>query len=215
MPKKEQLRPKCQSCSVVTSDLSAAGWQGRYDSGQTGWDRGEPNPMLNRWLMSQHLEPCRILVPGCGRGHEVMALAQAGFEVTAIDFASAAVDALQVELQRQSLSANVVHMDLFAYCPAGEFDAVYEQTCLCAIDPSQWETYQQLLSCWLRPGGSLFAMFMQTDRPEGPPFACHPTTMQKLFSSPIWNWASEPEKVSHPAGMHELGCILTREEAES
>ncbi|MFN3194119.1 MAG: hypothetical protein ACE361_26660 [Aureliella sp.] len=50
-------------------DLSAAGWQQRYDDKQTGWDRGEPNPALLKWLESNALPPGRVFVPGCGRGH--------------------------------------------------------------------------------------------------------------------------------------------------
>lgn len=62
-------------------------WQQRDDEGETGWDRGESSPALIRWLDDGDLTPCRILVPGCGRGHEVVELASRGFDVTALDFA--------------------------------------------------------------------------------------------------------------------------------
>jgi 2-polyprenyl-3-methyl-5-hydroxy-6-metoxy-1,4-benzoquinol methylase len=81
--------------------LSKQYWQARYESGQTGWDRGQPSPALTHWMNSGSLQPCRILVPGCGRGHEVVALCEAGFEVTAIDFAEAAVQAVAQTLLRR------------------------------------------------------------------------------------------------------------------
>ena len=84
-------KPTCQSCCRDQARLSSADWQERYDIGKTGWDRGEPNPMLAHWLHSGELQPCQVLVPGCGRGHEVIALAEAKFDVTAIDFADTAV----------------------------------------------------------------------------------------------------------------------------
>lgn len=56
-------------------DLSAQGWQRRYDNQQTGWDRGGPSPALLRWLekgqLTNHLaadgdpSSTRVLIPGC------------------------------------------------------------------------------------------------------------------------------------------------------
>ena len=66
-------------------------WQQRFLSGETPWDRGEASPQLRAWIDAGELSPCRILVPGCGTGHEVVLLAARGFEVTAIDYAPAAV----------------------------------------------------------------------------------------------------------------------------
>lgn len=215
MPDHQTESMRCSSCCAARSDLSADGWQSRYDEGKTGWDRGESNPMLLQWLDSGSLQPCRILVPGCGRGHEVVVLAQAGFDVTAVDFATSAVDHLEKELERRGLVAKVVQSDLFAFSQSNEFDAVYEQTCLCAIDPSQWQTYEQLLSCWLRPAGKLFAMFMQNGKQDDPPFACELASMKNLFHARGWRWLGEPKRVEHPTGMHELGCILARKEIES
>jgi cyclopropane fatty-acyl-phospholipid synthase-like methyltransferase len=168
--------------------------------------------MLVNWLKSDELRPCEIVVPGCGRGHEVIALAEAGFDVTAIDFADSAVQSLSNELKRRDLTADVVQSDIFAFCQSRSFDAVYEQTSLCAIHPSQWETYQQLLACWLRAEGKLFAMFMQSDKPDGPPYSCETSTMRELFTAPTWHWSDGLERVEHPAGMHEIACVLTRNE---
>lgn len=202
----------CQTCCGDQSRLASTDWQERYDTGKTGWDRGEPSPMLEHWLSTGALQPCEILVPGCGRGHEVIALAEAGFDVTAIDFADAAVQSLRDELSRRDLKANVVQSDVFAFCQSHEFDAVYEQTSLCAIHPSQWQTYQQLLACWIRPEGNLFALFMQTDAMDGPPFACPLSRMRELFPATNWRWPGSSTRVEHPTGMHELACVLTRKE---
>ena len=202
----------CQSCCRDEARLSSTDWQDRYESGKTGWDRGEPNPMLERWLKSGELQPCDILVPGCGRGHEVVALAEAGFNVTAIDFADAAVQTLSDELNSRDLQANVIQADIFAFCQSKSFDAIYEQTSLCAIHPSQWQTYQQLLACWLRAEGRLFAMFMQCDTSDGPPYSCPLITMRELFSEPTWQWSDSETRMEHPTGMHEIACVLTQKE---
>lgn len=190
-------------------DLGPAYWQARYDQGKTGWDRGETSPMLARWLANGDISPCEVLVPGCGKGHEVIALARAGFQVTAVDFADSAVQSLQSQLDRQGLKARVIQADLFRYTPAAPFDAIYEQTCLCAIDPILRQSYAALLASWLKPKGKLFALFMQTDNPEGPPFSCPVDAMRNLFSS-AWNWLGHPVRVEHPMGLHEWACILER-----
>ena len=55
----------------------------------------------------------KALVPGCGRGHEVIFLAENGFEVTAIDFSKGAVVYLERALEERSLSGRVLHQEFF------------------------------------------------------------------------------------------------------
>lgn len=191
-------------------DLTSGYWQARYDEGTTGWDRGGPSPALLSWLQSGELTPCRILVPGCGRGHEVIALAKAGFQVTGIDYASSAVQAVREALASCGLSAVIEQADLFTYQPQEPFEAIYEQTCLCALPPGRWGCYEKRLATWLAPGGGLFAAFMQTDSEGGPPFACRPDAMRQLFAAERWIWPEQLEPVPHPLGMTELTGVLRR-----
>jgi len=192
-------------------------WESRYQSGETGWDRGASSPALSVWLKAGHLDTAaRILVPGCGRGHEVTHLAGLGYEVTGIDIAPSAVTHLQQELQDKGLNAEVLLADLFAYQPDSPFDAVYEQTCLCAIQPEQREAYEALLHSWIRPGGTLFALFMQTGAEGGPPFHCDLLAMHNLFPEARWTWSqtgpqAEPVFTPHRNGRFELGYQLIRQ----
>ena len=193
-----------------SATLTRCYWQARYDQGQTGWDRGGASPTLLRWLAADDLRPCRILVPGCGRGYEVVALAKAGFDVTGVDFAPAAVAAVEAQLTSEGLIAEVVQSDLFAYRPDQPFEAIYEQTCLCALPPERWAEYEERLARWLARGGRLFAAFMQTDSADGPPFACHPDAMRRLFSADRWEWPNRLEPQEHPTGLVELTGVLRR-----
>jgi len=197
----------CGPSGQLTSDY----WQARYDAGTTGWDRGGPSPALLGWLSSGDLAPCRILVPGCGRGHEVLALAEAGFDVTGIDYAPAAVQAVRNALASRGLTAMIEQADLFGYQPEQPFDAIYEQTCLCALPPERWGCYEKRLATWLAPGGRLFAAFMQTDSDTGPPFACRPEAMRDLFAAERWTWPGGLEPVQHPMGLTELAGVLRRQ----
>jgi len=185
-------------------------WEQRYQQGETGWDRGMASPAIEHWLNAVLKAPARILIPGCGRGHEAVFLASYGFDVTGIDIATSAVRHLEEQLAAEGLKAEVILGDLFAYQPDKPFDVVYEQTCLCALDPSTWPAYVQRLRGWLRPGGDLFAQFMQTGREGGPPFHCEVGQMRGLFAADAWAWADDPPlRVDHPNGLHELGYRLT------
>ncbi len=186
-------------------------WEQRYLDENTPWDRGEVSPALRHWLATGVLQLGRILVPGCGRGYEVVELAQRGFEVVAIDTAPAAVASLERRLDEARVAAEVICADLLEWEPAREFDAIYEQTCLCAMAPSVWPGYSHLLGEWLRTGGSLCALFMQTGQPGGPPYHCDVTTMHELFNDTHWQWASlPPVPVPHESGIRELGYVLYR-----
>jgi SAM-dependent methyltransferase len=203
-------RPSTEGICGPSAALTRCYWQARYDQGQTGWDRGGASPTLLRWLATGELRPCRILVPGCGRGHEVIALAQAGFDVTGVDFAPAAITAVQSRLGGKALTAEILQSDLFTYRPDEPFEAIYEQTCLCALSPERWADYEERLVGWLTPGGRLFAAFMQTDSVDGPPFACAPDVMRRLFATDRWVWPDELVPEEHPTGLVELTGMLRR-----
>jgi hypothetical protein len=191
-------------------------WQTHFDAGRTPWDRGEASPQLVRWLASAELSPCRIAVPGCGSGHEVVRLAQAGFDVTGIDYAPAAVARTHAALDAAGAAADVVEADVLAWSPQAPFDAIYEQTCLCALHPDHWIAYAHRLRTWLRPGGQLLALFMQAMRPgaasgsiEGPPYHCDINAMRALFDAASWTWPKPPyERVPHPLGFAEIAVVL-------
>ena len=193
-------------------------WQSHFDAGRTPWDRGEANPQLARWLGSGALSPCRIAVPGCGSGYEVARLAQAGFDVTGIDYAPAAAARTRAAIEVASTNAAVIEADVLAWSPREPFDAIYEQTCLCALHPDHWIAYSRQLEAWLRRGGCLFALFVQHVRPgaaqgvvEGPPYHCDVNGMRALFDASRWEWPKPPyERVPHPIGFAELAVVLTR-----
>lgn len=187
-------------------------WEEHYRQRRTPWDRQGSSPALAHWLVLGRLRPGRILVPGCGRGHEVIELARAGFAVTALDFAPSAVTLLTRRLREQGLQAQVLQADMLSWQAPAPFDAVYEQTSLCALAPAQWGAYVSQLHRWLRPGGELYALFMQTDRPGGPPYHCDLTQMRQLFEPNLWRWPAAVElELPHPAGFVEHAYVLVRE----
>ena len=188
-------------------------WETRYREGRTHWDRGAPSPALMEWLNQGLVPGKRVLVPGCGHGHEILELARRGFQVTAVDIASQPIESLRTRLTKEELEAEIIQGDLLHIHFQTPFDAIYEQTVICALDPSCWRDYTSRLHAWLRPRGTLFALFMQTGRDGGPPFHCPLERMRELFPEERWLWLSEaPRRVPHPSGLEELGFILRRKD---
>ena len=193
-------------------------WEALYQEGDTGWDRGETSPALYHYLDAGEFEGVKsVLVPGCGRGYEVIELAKRGFDVTALDLAPSAIAHLQQALQDEDVEANVVCMDIFNYVPNQAFDAVYEQTCLCAIEPGQRQAYADAVYDWLKPSGKLLFNMMQTGDAGGPPFHCDFMDMKALFSSDKWAWQERPPLMitrgkGRVSPRFELGYVLEKKE---
>jgi protein-L-isoaspartate O-methyltransferase len=184
-------------------------WEARYREGCTGWQRDAVSPALTAWLADGTLTPCRILVPGAGRSHEPQYLARLGFAVTTLDIAPTAV-----AYQRAALAGTngiVLEGDVFAFAPDQPFDAIYEQTCLCALPPERRADYAAQLAAWLRPGGMLAALFMQTGAAGGPPFDCPLPAMRRLLPEAVWHWSDRrwPD-VTHGDGKAEIPFALRR-----
>ena len=193
-------------------------WDDRFRSGETPWDRGGANPQLGEWQADGTLRPCRILVPGCGSGYEVAVLAVAGFDVTALDYAPEAIRRTRDRLGSAKLRATLVEDDALAWMPDRAFDGIYEQTCLCALHPDDWQGYAGQLYRWLAPRGKLFALFAQMLRSgaakgavEGPPYHCDINAMRALFPASRWSWPKPPyPRTTHPHGLAELAVVLER-----
>lgn len=187
------------------SELANDFWESRFQSDRTPWERGDVNPAFTAWRTSGELLPCRVLVPGAGRSPEPELLLRQAFDVFAIDLAESAI-----AFQASRIGADrAVKADVTNWMPDEPFDAVYDQTCLCALPPSLWISYEAQLRRWLRPGGRLFILFMQTEREGGPPFDCPMPAMRQLFAS--WGWPETVAKgLPHSLGTVEQPAVLTR-----
>lgn len=167
-------------------------WEDLYRESHTPWDRGAAAPPLIRWLEAHPDEiNGRVMVPGCGIGHDVRAIAAAreGAEVVGLDISPTAVEKARgvepvgEERYRQG--------DLFDL-PEGMLDAfdwVIEHTCFCAIDRDRRGDYVRAAWTALRPGGQLLGVFYlnpydDEHAPGGtPPHGCSEPELKELFEA--------------------------------
>lgn len=137
-------------------------WEQHYLDNETPWDKGAAAPPLLEWAEANGpLLRGNILVPGCGTGHDVRALARLGTmdHILGLDIAPSAVAAAQSQGGGAKVSYEVA--DLF-HLPARfveSCDWVWEHTCFCAIDPAKREEYVDAVYGVLKPGGHLLGVF--------------------------------------------------------
>jgi len=157
-------------------------WNTRYASGRTPWDCGGVPPALTRFLAAHPGAGRRVLVPGCGRGHELAAFAAAGWAITGIDFSPPAVAQARERLGR-ALAPCLVAGDFFSHVfSAAPFDLVYERTFLCALPPDRWSAIAARTAALVKPGGMLAGIYFFGDQDDGPPFGLEPNEAARLFA---------------------------------
>lgn len=163
--------------------MSQTDWEGRYQSGDMPWEKGEPAPGLVDFL-SAHPDLPRgtVAVPGCGTGHDVRAWARAGFRASGFDLAPSAVRLAAEKTAAAGLDARFAVRDFLAEPPEEPFDWLFEHTLFCAISPAHREAYVAAARRWIRPGGQFLAVHYMIRDVEGPPHGCHQEELMERFS---------------------------------
>lgn len=154
-------------------------WQQVYDTEpRPGWDMDAPTPLVEE-LVGLGLPPAggSVAVPGCGFGHDAAELARRGFQVTAFDFAPAALEGARA---RYGAAVDWRQEDWFTTA-AGPFEAVFDHTCFVAMEPERREAYVGRTADLLKPGGLwLLAAFHDVQGRPGPPFALPMADLRRL-----------------------------------
>lgn len=158
--------------------MSETDWEGRYQTKDMPWEKGAPSPGLVDFLETHRRLPRgRVLVPGCGTGHDVRAWAQAGFSATGYDIAPSAIRACCEKTVAAGLVAEFRLGDFLSDLPFERFDWVFEHTLFCAIQPAQRDAYVEAVVRWLKPGGQFLAVHYLIPDKDGPPFG---TTREEI-----------------------------------
>jgi cyclopropane fatty-acyl-phospholipid synthase-like methyltransferase len=151
--------------------MNVTDWEGRYQSGDMPWEKGEASPGLVDFLAAHpELPRGAVCVPGCGTGHDVRAWARAGFDATGLDLAPSAIRLAKERTAAAGLAAQFRQSDFLRDQPPMLFDWVFEHTLFCAIDPAERETYVHAAARWLQPGGQYLAVNYLIPDTDGPPF---------------------------------------------
>jgi len=163
--------------------LSPEGWEARYRDDDTGWDLGGPPPALVKLLDDLGDAKLKVLVPGAGFGNDAIAWAAARHAVTTVDYAASAVAGAIERAKAAKVALEVLEHDLFDLPDAlnQSFDAVWEQTCFCAIHPDRRAAYVESIAGVLKPGGAFYGLFWNHSMEDGPPFDVTPDHVRDIF----------------------------------
>ena len=162
-------------------------WEQRWVEGDTPWDKGAPAPPLLEFLNGPHaglLNGAQILVPGCGSGHDVRALAEKDTRPVGLDLSETA---LQKAQEYEKIGGESYMLGDFLTMNDSQYDAIWEHTCFCAIDPSRRQDYAEAAARLVRPGGHLVGVFFlnpwdEGEEENGPPFGASREEIEKLFA---------------------------------
>jgi SAM-dependent methyltransferase len=158
---------------------SSAFWNERFEQRFTPWDQGGVPAALQTFVLHTP-HPLTTLIPGCGNAYEVAYLAETGWDVTAIDFSSAAVASAKRLLGRWA--TRVEQADFFTYSPPRTPQFIYERAFLCALPKPTWPKVVQRWASFLQKGGLLGGFFFYDDNPHGPPFGATKDELLGLLS---------------------------------
>ncbi|OWM84793.1 probable thiol methyltransferase 2 [Punica granatum] len=173
----------------------AGGWEKCWEEGVTPWDLGKPTPIIEHLHRIGALPKGRALVPGCGTGYDVVAIACPERHVIGLDISDIAIK-IAVEVSSSLPNANYftfLKEDFFTWQPNELFDLIFDYTFFCAICPEMRLAWAQRIAELLKTDGELITlMFPISDHVGGPPYKVS---------------VSDYEEVLHPMGFKAISIV--------
>ncbi len=172
------------------TEKNPTNWEQHYLDQETPWDKGRPAPGLAAFLKNHPAPTGRVLVPGCGLGHDVRALSAAGGDETEVIGFDLSPTAMKIAGDFAKVGREHFLTGDYFNLPDelhGSFDWIWEHTCFCAINQEDRKTYVEACATALKPGGHLLAVFYLNPYDEehlpgeGPPHGCSLEELKELF----------------------------------
>lgn len=159
-------------------------WSDIYQAeANPGWNLNDAAEAFKDMLPRLKLPKSRILVLGCGEGHDAALFARAGHVVTAVDFSKAALERARAKYGDME---NITFYESDIFLLPNEwnhsFDVVVEHTCYCAIPPEQRNELVRLYRRMLHEEGQLMGVFFTMEKRSGPPFGATEWEIRKRTS---------------------------------
>ncbi|KAI0012500.1 S-adenosyl-L-methionine-dependent methyltransferase [Xylariaceae sp. FL0662B] len=199
--------------SVPPAEQSSR-WNTCWEEEWTPWDRGGPSRALYDLLKENPELFCfpdervrkTALVPGCGRGHDVLLLGAFGFDVYGLDLSPKATEAAKKNAEDAGVrglykresdvrgSVTWLTGDFFedawlreAGVAGGKFDLIFDYTFFCALPASLRPAWARRMASLLAPDGRLVCLEFPSEKSpgdSGPPWASPPHAYVAYLSRP-------------------------------
>lgn len=161
--------------------LNSEYWNNRYHNNDAKWDVGKITTPLKEYLNQIEDKSIKVLIPGCGNGHEFEYLQKNGFTNSyVLDYAKQPLDNLKQRLP-ECETKRFIEQDFFEH--EEKYDLIIEQTFFCALDPILRKEYVSKMHSLLNTNGKLVGLLFQFPLTEsGPPFGGSKEEYLDLFS---------------------------------
>ena len=175
-------------------------WHDKWEKGEIGFHQSDIHPMLRKFADQLNMaEPCRVLVPLCGKSNDMTFMLERGCEIIGIELSKIAVnqyfESLGVEpvieqsgkLTRYSAPDITIYCgDIFALTPeqVGQVDVVYDRAALVALPEDLRRQYCQRL-CALAAGAKQLLVTFEYDQSlmPGPPFSISEADIDQYYGA--------------------------------
>lgn len=116
------------------------------------WHREEPNKLLPK-MISKRATPGRALDLGCGSGVFSVYMAKHGYEVTAVDFMTRALEMTNDRAKQEGIKIKTTQADLLNWKGDGTFDVILDFGCLHSLIGGDVDRYKTQITSWLSADG--------------------------------------------------------------
>ncbi|XP_019056498.1 PREDICTED: probable thiol methyltransferase 2 [Tarenaya hassleriana] len=160
------------------------GWEKTWEAGNTPWDLGEATPIVVHLSETGSLPKGRALVPGCGSGYDVVAMACPDRHVVGLDLSKTSIERSKKMFSSMPNSKyfSFLAEDFFTWKPPEQFDLIFDYTFLTAFPPEMRPSWAKRVEQLLKPGGELITlMFPLDDRDGGPPYSISVSDYKKIL----------------------------------
>ncbi|KAM0747155.1 S-adenosyl-L-methionine-dependent methyltransferase [Meredithblackwellia eburnea MCA 4105] len=211
--------------SLRKRTILCTAWEKMWQEQTTPWDASGIQPALkdlveNGWAkvgvdwsdLASGGEG-KALVPGCGRGYDVLYLASKGFQAVGADISATAIAAAREHYASQHSPPPTVtfeQVDFFKDLPEAFYSLAYDYTFFCAIPPSMRSEWAKAYAKTIRPGGVLITLMWPIGEFRSHPtlviaskvprvvftsyllahfpFSHFPRLLLTIFSQSLWGW---------------------------
>lgn len=160
-------------------------WDEKYLLNESQWDIGTPTPIFMDWFQ-KNKKIKKILIPGCGKGHDAFFLASLGHDVYALDFSKQATNSMFKSAKKQNININILNNDIFNIKEYhGFFDIILEYTFFCAIPPISRGKYIETVFNLLNHNGKFVGILLPINKKineGGPPFGVNLSEVLNMFA---------------------------------
>lgn len=133
--------------------MAGIDWDVHYQSGNPPWETGQPSRELARVIAEQKIQPCRMVELGCGSGINAVWLAQQGFELTALDFNTLAIEKARQRAQEAGVKIQFELADVLKLPKDfGKFPFFFDRGCYHSVRGLDVKAFVRTLEQLTEPG---------------------------------------------------------------